>query len=52
MSILRCLYCDCELEIVDGFRAVSKKVKCKGCGFTNFEIKNKMPEVIVIKKRI
>lgn len=53
MKLLRCLLCRGEMDIVGGERSIHKKVKCRECGFTNEnEPQRKMPEVVVIKKRI
>lgn len=51
MKLLSCIVCDGEIDIVNNDRSVTKKVKCKSCGFANFESPAKVPEVLIIRKR-
>ena len=50
MKLLICKICSGECDIVGSERAISKKIKCTKCGFTN-DSNKKQPEVVVLKKR-
>jgi len=52
MKILECILCSGEIEIVDDFFSVNKKVKCQKCGYTNIEDNKQKPEVTIIRKKI
>lgn len=51
MSIINCLFCKGELEIIGNLKGFEKKVKCKKCNFTNVSIE-KEPEVIVVRRKV
>lgn len=51
MKLLSCIICDGEIDIINNDLSINKKVKCKSCGFSNFESQVKTPEVLVIRKR-
>lgn len=51
MKLLKCLMCNGEIDIVGAERAVSKKTKCRKCGFTNHEEKV-APEVIIRRRPV
>ena len=55
MKFLTCLFCDGELELLNPFeKTFSKKVKCKKCGFTSDNKKDKkenLPEVTFIRRK-
>lgn len=50
MSIINCLFCKGELEIIGNLKGFEKKVKCKKCNFTNVSIE-KEPEVIIVRRK-
>jgi hypothetical protein len=50
MKLLKCKLCNGEVDIVGNYRAVSKKVKCKKCKFSNASEKEKFTEILIIKK--
>ncbi len=50
MSIINCLFCKGELEIIGNLKGFEKKVKCKKCKFTNVSIE-KEPEVTIIRRK-
>lgn len=47
MSILKCLICQGEVEIIGNLDEFTKKIRCLGCGFENCPKK----EIVVYKKR-
>lgn len=51
MRLLKCKLCAGEIDIVGNEHSILKIIKCKYCGFSNNDEKQKYPEVIVIKKR-
>jgi len=51
MKLLSCIICDGEVDIINNDYNVNKKVKCRSCGFSNFESQQKAPEVLIIRKR-
>ena len=50
MKILKCIICKGEVDIVVEDMSTYKKIKCKKCGFTNYQ-ENKEPEIVIIRKR-
>lgn len=54
MKILACNLCGGELDIIGNDKAITKKVKCLKCGFTNannVDYKKIEPEIVIIRKR-
>lgn len=52
MKILKCIICDGEVDILNEDTCSNKKVKCRKCGFTNANIKEKKePEIFIIRKQ-
>jgi hypothetical protein len=52
MKLLRCKLCSGEVDIIKSNKAINKKVKCRKCGFSNLnekEKENDVPDVMVIK---
>jgi hypothetical protein len=52
MKLLKCKLCRGECEIIGGFSAISKIIKCTKCGYSNANEEVKTPEVFVIRKKI
>lgn len=53
MKLLRCKICSGEVDIFGTNKSISKRIKCKKCGFNNFKDfkqNNKSAEIIFIKK--
>jgi hypothetical protein len=50
MKFLRCIVCNGEVDIISTDRCVSKKIKCRKCGFANYS-ESKEPEIVIIRKR-
>jgi len=50
MKLLKCKFCAGEIDIIGNEKAISKKIKCRKCGFTNMD-EQKFPEILVIRKR-
>jgi hypothetical protein len=51
MKFLKCKLCRGEVDIVGGESSINKKIKCTKCGFTNENDKQKVTEVIIMRKR-
>ncbi len=53
MKLLKCKLCAGEVDIIGNIRSINKKIKCKKCGFSNLEEKNKKitTEIVVIKSK-
>lgn len=51
MSIINCLFCKGELEIIGNLKGFEKKVKCKKCNFTNNSNEKEL-EVTIIRRKI
>lgn len=51
MKLLKCKICMGEVDIIGNERAVSKRIKCRKCGYTNEAAENKGPEVMFVRKR-
>lgn len=52
MKLLRCKLCSGEVDIIKSNKVINKKVKCRKCGFSNLNEKEKetdIPDVMVIK---
>lgn len=51
MKLLKCRVCGGEVDIIDSDRSVNKKIKCLKCGFSNDDLPQKKPEIVIMKKR-
>lgn len=52
MKILKCIVCGGEVDILEYNGSITKKIKCRCCGFTNSTfLKKKEPEILIIRKR-
>ncbi len=51
MKLLKCLFCDGEVDVVGNFDSVVKKIKCIDCGYQNFKDQPKPKEPIIVYKR-
>jgi len=51
MKILKCKICLGEVDIIGNERGITKKFKCRKCGFANDNETHKGPEVVIIRKR-
>lgn len=50
MKLLKCKLCYGEVDIIDDYKSINKKIKCRKCGFCNKNLKKKKPDVLIIKK--
>lgn len=52
MKLLRCKLCHGEMDVMGNDRSINKKVKCRKCKFSNFDDSVKVPEVVIIKRKV
>lgn len=51
MKLLKCKLCHGEVDIIGNFRAITKKIKCRECHYSNASKEKTLPEVVVLKKK-